>query len=86
MEDVTQYFMLQLMENTSAPLTEETYSKLCDDGKKKFVVGDIPVSYLKKQGDVIALQLVSLKNALVETANRKFVEMRNDVPLFDFEG
>lgn len=94
MEDVSHYFLLQLMADECKPLTEENYSKLSESGKTKFVVGDIPVSYFKMVGKIVnnlpefelRMQFTSLTNALVEVADKKFIEMRNNVPTFAFEG
>ncbi len=94
MKDVSHYFLLQLLSDESKPLTEETYSKLSEGGKLKFVVGDIPVAYFKMVGKLVndlpefelSMRFTSLTKALVEVKDKKFIEMRNDIPTFAFEG
>lgn len=90
-EDVSHYFILQMMNENSKRLTADKYEKLSESGRLKLKVGDVPVSYIKqiisndKEGCEIEfkLEFMSLQNAIEEVKSLKCVEFRNDIPVFE---
>ena len=92
MEDVSTYFLLQLMLDECKPMTKESHDKLSDGGKKKLAIGSIPVSYFKMTGKMVdgipefelSLQFTSLTNALIELKDKDFIELRASSPVVAF--
>jgi hypothetical protein len=77
------------MNKDSKRITTEIYEKLSEHGKTKMNIGDIAVAYFRKKIDAsgtpieLGLEFTSLQNAIEEVASLKYVEFRNDIPVFE---
>lgn len=82
-KDLSHYFILQMLSKDSKKVTSEIYEKLSETGKKNIKIGDIPVAYLVKVEEQVNMKLTSLQNAIEDVASLKYVEFRNDIPVFE---
>ena len=92
-KDVSHYFILQMLNKNSKKINAETYKMLTEKSKSNMKIGDIPVAYFKqtvisKPGEFLPeielrLEFTSLQNAIEEVKSLKYVEFRNEIPVFE---